>query len=713
MGQTSEAPVVGQTSEVPVEFELGFNGVWKLGHVCPVRVSLPDEIRATIEQIEVQTVDGDGVEVSYFKSVTAENNSDAWISVRVGRVNAPLRILLKDASGEVLARGGVEQIKPSLSSSQPLVLALGSEMGLEALKRESADGSDSSFSTALITRAEQLPISWRDYSSIDLLVISTANSDLLAELGEQRWAAIDGWIRRGGGAIASLGAATADVTMKVAATPEFATLLPGQVTGVGRVNNPALLETMVATDEPIQPFPITRLELTRGRAEMTFTDSLGNKLPWWIRYSHGHGSLQLVASDLGHPSFANWEDRKVLWQMLLTPYFDRNLLEGKEVESATDSSYLGYADLVGQLRATLDVFSSVRVVSFGQVVAILVAILLVVGPLDYVVSVKWLKRPSLSWYFAGGVLLATTAGLAWLYGELRPHEVRINSVQVFDVDAETGIVNGRLWSHVYSGTAQRLNIDAELNQKAQLFGSGDREPALLVDWQGLPGDGLGGLRSPLVMDRGMPPYSIEHTADGSAHIKSVGIAAAGTKCVNCAWTMNIALGTGSELKEIPGVDQLAGELRNPFEEDIHDPILFYHNWFYILNSRIPAGSSVSIARDTIPKDLSRRLNRKTVMDDELTVAKWDPADRTSVDRLLELMMFHKAASGQNYTSLTHRYQPQMDFSNLLETDQAILIGRFERAPISIQVSTDSTGDLAVKQDMDRAWVRVMIPVTTQ
>src|SRR5690606_32850329 len=137
-------------------------------------------------------------------------------------------------------------------------------------------------------------------------------------------------------------------------------------------------------------------------------------------------------------------------------------------------------------------------------------------------------------------------------------------------------------------------------------------------------------------------------------------------------------------------------------------------------SRIPAGGSVTISFDTIPKDISLRLNGRRTIDGKEATTRWDPADRGSIDRLLELMMFYKAANGKSYTSLTHRFQPLLDQSNLLQTDRAILLGRLAAPWASVQVALTSSenGDsvhrghsaLEVQQDMDRVWCRIAIPV---
>ncbi len=53
---------------------------------------------------------------------------------------------------------------------------------------------------------------------------------------------------------------------------------------------------------------------------------------------------------------------------------------------------------------------------------------------------------------------------------------------------------------------------------------------------------------------------------------------------------------------------------------------------------------------------------------------YDPTS-TDVDYIINMMMFHEAAGGVGYTGLLHLYEGSIDFSRLLQTDQAILVCR--------------------------------------
>ncbi|MEZ6136004.1 MAG: hypothetical protein R3C53_13975 [Pirellulaceae bacterium] len=379
-------------SASPLKVSLGLGGAWKLGHVCPVRVSIPSQ-EMDGRSLEIVSVDGDGVEVVYRQSLAddLQIQSEMWFPVRIGGQIEQLKVRLT-GTGQALET----TLDPSAdakrySSAQPLILAIGSPMGVEELASTSASG-ERTFATVVIDQAEQLPTHHRDLEACDLIVISTSNLDLLRDLSSAQWTAIAGWIRRGGGCVISLTGAGEELR----SIQPLLDLLPGEPTGVGQVNNPAALESLMSTDEPLSGFPITLLELTAAEydVQLSLTDSLSRRAPWWITYPVGHGTVRLITSDLDHPSLSQWKDRRALWERLIEPYFSKETLSGLTTDNAVStSSYLGYDDMVGQLRATLDVFSKVRVVSFGQVAAMLVGVLLLIGPLDYLISVKWLKPP--------------------------------------------------------------------------------------------------------------------------------------------------------------------------------------------------------------------------------------------------------------------------------------------------------------------------------
>ncbi len=686
-----------EQEEPALEVQAGFAGYWKLGHICPLRVRLSGQLVNDAKMIRVVSLDGDGVEVAYTKTQELLER-EIWMPIRVGRQNFAVTVEVLGAAENVLQTATVStEDGKVLDSGQPLVLALGASMGLEQLSRKNAEGAGANFSCITIKDASDLPPEGFYYESCDVIIVSTADIGFLKEF-EPRWNAIDGYLRRGGGCILSA-AATASEYLQSLGSGGLAEILPGDVGGVGRVDDPRVIESLISPEDPLGEFDVLLIENTE-HTQLTLNDRLNRSTAWWTRFTRGHGTVSVIATDLDSEAFASWSDRRVLWQLVVAPYLSQEVLENRETESDSgDHSYLGYNDLVGQLRATLDVFQGVEAVSFSQIAVILIGVLILIGPVDYFLSVHCLRRPDFSWCFTIVSLCIASAALSFYCLQSRPGGVLVNSVQIVDLDYETGATSGYQWAHVYSGNAQTLDIS-----------SADEELPVRLDWQGLPGNGLGALGSQLTNGRGMPLYRIDQTALGGTALKNVGVGAGGTKCLFGEWQGKMD-SQESALSEIAGVDQLAGGFRNPFGEEIRDGVLFYHNWYYRLNSRIPVGTSVRISSETIPKDIARKLNERKSFDQKSISTKWDPASRDSLDRLMELMMFHEAATGQNYTSLKHRYQGFLDQSNLLDSDKAILIGKLSKPVSQLQIIASGDKQVDVKQELDQVWCRVIIPVS--
>lgn len=679
--------------------QVGIQGQWKLGQSCVVSVRIPSELADQAAWIHVTTLDGDGVEVVYRQKLIAGAPQTVNVPIRIGRTGSMLTATLLDAQHQSLALHNLSLAEyEGLAATQPMILCVGSTMGLDDLVRANQDDTQRSLTLIEVTQADELPKSWLEYQACNLVVLSTSNVDLLRNIQPSQWQALNDWIRRGGSCIISLGSKASDLQ----SFQELLALLPGQLKADCWIDNPAALE-MVITEQRLQPFPAIQIDAVNGEVQLSLRDRLAKQVPWWTKHAHGFGIVQTIASDLDHPSFATWKQRKVLWEKLIALNVDKKQIESTQGDQGSTTSYLGYGDLIGQLRATLDQFTGLQAIGFSQIAAILVAILILIGPVDYFVCVRWLNRPGLSWLLAAVVLSISATALAGYYQAIRPDQIICNRAQILDVDASSGRVDGHLWMHVYSGRARQLGI-------ASRFGSNN--DGVFLDWQGLPGSGLGGLQSTLVMQNGMPPYEIEVHDHRSADIANVGIPSSGTKSLFGSFAAQLEFTGESELREVDSsVDQLVGQVTNPMAFELRDVSLFYHKWYYSLRSRMAAGDSIEISSQLIPKDLGRRLNRQQEIDGKATSTRWNPAERGDLDRLMELMMFHKAATGRNYTSLTHYYQPIVDHSNILETDCAILVGRIEDSPVTYQFRASDLGDSTeTRIGLDRTWCRILIPV---
>lgn len=707
---------------------LGLGGTWKIGHVTPLKVELSAHSDSNPHTIEVQTFDGDGVGISYRQTISPAGTGPAgtgayddsagatgyqthWCMITIGRADRPVTVRVLDQAGNELQSQVLtgQQLGRPLPTIQPWILALGNSLGIEATSVNQTDTGLSNFTTTVLTSADELPDHWRGLAACDLIIVPTTQAaskakPLIDQLTAAQWSAVEDWCQHGGTVIISL-------SEYASALPEgsgLARLLPGEVVEQLTNIDSGTLESAVATKIRLGPLTATRLANVRGKVELAMVDNGARRFPWWVRYTLGKGVLHCVASDLDQPVLKSWADRRLVWEKLLAGFWAREQRNdsASAERSVSGSNFLGYDDLIGQLRATLDYFPKARVFSFGTITAILATLLILIGPVDYWLSVRWLRKPAFSWTFTGVILVLSSLALIWLHSVSRPKELLLNTAQVVDFLPSQNRLLVDSWTHVYSSRARTVDASMEFNHSAE---------SVRLDWQGLPGKGLGGMESNLLTDQNMPRYQIDAAgADGTvaaekeSWMQGVGIPASGTKCLFATWSGQFQPQGTSQLTELKGIDQIQGRLVNPLPYEILKPVLLYHNWAYNLPSRLRPGEEIAITYEMVPKDLMRRLNKRQVVNSKDVLTDWAPDDRESLDRLLEIMMFYKASGGADYTKLKHRFQPRLDISGVLAVDQAVLYGQLT-APLGKVTFADEPTENVLHENTS-TWCRVLLPV---
>ena len=156
-------------------------------------------------------------------------------------------------------------------------------------------------------------------------------------------------------------------------------------------------------------------------------------------------------------------------------------------------------------------------------------------------------------------------------------------------------------------------------------------------------------------------------------------------------------------------DRLSGEVCNPFPVPLHEAAVYYGGNIYVIDRSLAPGEAFRLD-GRYPKNLEWRLTQRRVTSDsrEVTVP-WDPTSQ-DVPRILELMMFHGAAGGRNYTRLLHHYQAYVDLSDQLKMQRAVLVGRLDGRAATLQRDGD-----AMDSHYDRTWTvgRAVLPVVIE
>jgi len=403
--------------------------------------------------------------------------------------------------------------------------------------------------TAAITSVEELPDQWFGYETADLIVLATGGSsdEFLTKLfGDDFFKpkrdALREYVSRGGKLVISVGSKL-DVLntpafktfLPLVATPERVDVLPLNFTlrsGIEtELKNPARLkkdgEGNPLKDKdgnslppaPGDPFRVAKLRPKPGTApplclspepaKNPMSQFAGNTLPLVVQVPLGLGRITVVAFDLDASPFRDNDKRPEFWDWLIRKAgseksaippekYDPNVLAAGVNPTASEDG-ITYA-----LRQHVDTFDGVPVISFGWVALFIVLYTLLIGPVEYLFLKKVLGRLELTWITFPIIVLSVSAGAYFTAYAIKGKDLRVNKIDVVDIDVGGGRVYGHSWFTVFSPRIDNYTVGIEPKEP---WGYGPQDddakfkPVTVVDWMGGSRIGTGG-----GFGRGYRPY---------------------------------------------------------------------------------------------------------------------------------------------------------------------------------------------------------------
>jgi len=144
--------------------------------------------------------------------------------------------------------------------------------------------------------------------------------------------------------------------------------------------------------------------------------------------------------------------------VLVAKLLDMPTGHAEEAEENTAIMHYGYNDLSGQLRSALDRFTGVRLVPFSLVAGLIVLYILLIGPGDYFFLRKVVRRMEWTWLTFPLIVVLVSAGAYFLAYYLKGDQLRVNQVDLVDVDAASGRLRGTTWMNIFSPRMESFNL---------------------------------------------------------------------------------------------------------------------------------------------------------------------------------------------------------------------------------------------------------------
>jgi hypothetical protein len=289
-------------SPVSLDAVVGLGGVVRLGRWAPFVVTVDNRGPALAATLSLEVFRGSELRGtiasrSFQRRIELPARSRRRFSFAAPITTAlrPAVVTLTAGEGDELAELARLQIDVRrMAVSDRLVVAVSSEIAFDFLAREG--------SRIVYPHAENLPDSWAGWSGADLVVV---RDTAFHRLGEAQAAALESWIRTGGTAVFTGGAAALQL-----ASSGLADLAPVEVTGLVELAGLPSLGRLAAATPPAGPMTVAGAVPRRGSTVLAAEGAL----PLVVISRTGAGTVVWLAFDLADRTFASWPGVSALWR---------------------------------------------------------------------------------------------------------------------------------------------------------------------------------------------------------------------------------------------------------------------------------------------------------------------------------------------------------------------------------------------------------------
>ena len=734
---------------------IGLDGRFKVGKWTLAGVNVRTSGPCSVQMI-VEVSDPDGSMTSFPTKIVTLSESglhDFQVLFKSGRLSSQIRITLRDGTRQLgmwqsrLQSDVKSKFQPAFPQSIFLVATLGKPAGVTRKKHSPQDATAQDENDAIqddllevveFETASQLPVQSTAYDSLDALIISDQ-----FDLDERRNRAVRDWVWGGGHLFLSAGSVF-ESYRKSSLYEWVGELIPLErqvrLREVSRLEVFTGSKTRLDIRVPPQAAKIrvqdkTINDPTQGEIVLPgFSGQVfvsGLEGPLLVRVPYGFGRVTFLGLDLHRPPLTTWNTTSRLVRKTLFGERQRTTSQAPSTSRQLTSS--GITDLASQLHASQDYFPVIHRLTLWQVLGMVLIYLALIGPADYFVVHRILKRPQWTW-LTFPLMVAVSVFLAVLSARaLNQNELRVNQLDIVDIDVASQSARFQSWMTLYSPETRRYRVTVQsssLVSKEDVpanpaqTSSGNSTPRL--SWSGIPESTFEGMYRPAGFEIGRPKY---HFSPGATEIIDLPILIWSTKSLTGSWKRQTGPLVESDLT-MTGSKQISGSIVHHLNAPLVDWILAFGN--RVIRSRdngplVRLMPERPLSLTNNPGISSRRLSafltnttsaevspKKGPGADILVRQKdYDPLER-DLYYILRMLTFHEVAGGKMYTGLDNNSLRLNDLSPLLGLDRAILFARME-APAAHYSITSGKPPVELKP-LPRlntySFVRIVMPVKT-
>ena len=542
------------------------------------------------------------------------------------------------------------------------------------------------------------------YDAFDAVIVDTNDKNLMASMVVQGQAIVD-WVAGGGHLVVTVGA-----NWQAARDSVLGPILPAVPAGMTQINDVRTVEAFASATSQIVPVSADN-RTTLAVARLEGADAKGSKVlcttstsPIVVRGAHGFGRVTLVGLDVDGPPFASWADRGLFWVKTLDFHPAASTASANQARARFIQS--GNADLSSKLRAALEQFPGVKLIPFGWVAFFIFLYILMIGPGDYLFLRRVLKRMELTWITFPTIVVAVSALAYWAAYRAKGTELRVNQVDMVDVDIPAKRVRGTTFANVFS--PENRDYDVAI-VPTSLRGGPDRtgDSETWISWYASPEPGLRGMNGG-GQSIGFGANGYTYAPEGRVErLSGVRVPIWSTKAFTARWSADDKGEPIVESDLMPnGLDRLNGTITNRLDLPLKKAVLAFNNRVYYNLGDIAPGQTirVELTEDRLLSGLLRDNQRLYDTEDDPFGGKSAAANRVA---LVQAILFHDSDT-TGVTPLPSRPLHDLDLTGQLLLDRPILMAEVDRPASRLDLGAVPSPAKTIRTTV----LRVILPLNT-
>jgi hypothetical protein len=700
---------------------VGFGEKYKIGAWTPVWVNVQAGAEPFEGTMEVVVDDESGTPTAFVhphRSIGAGETIRLVAYVRSGSPMGEFTVRFRDKDGKVTSSTTLDSIRPNnppatMYSDDIAILSLGKAQGVEELPKvaglnggRASNGNLTGGAASVVEvvrlaglDGDLLPGRALGYDALDAVVIDTNDRDMMSNLAQKGDQLVE-WVAQGGHLIVAVGA-NWQATRDSALGP----ILPATIAGTTTINDVRTIEAFAAgsssqllpDNTPLTVAKLAGIEARGGKILCATATS-----PLVVRGPYGFGRVTVVALDVDQAPFSTWADRALFWVKALD--LRPTSAAGTNNPNRGRFAQFGVRDLSTRLREALEEFPGVKLVPFGWVAFFIFLYILLIGPGDYFLLRKVFKRMEFTWITFPAIVLIVSGVAYWAAYQAKGTELRVNQVEVVDVDIASKGLRGSTFVNVFSPQNRDYNV-AVVPRPLPSASAKVSVTDSRISWFGAPEPGLRGMNG---SGRGMafgstgyryaPPGEVSRLEDVRIPIWS-------TKAFTSRWFGKVS---GEPIIESDltanGIDRLNGTITNRLDVDLKGTILAFNTGVYSYLGTLKPGETKRIEL-TQDRRLSGHLNdlRKGFE----PTNPYGPQPTLSINRyaLVQAILFHDSDISAE-SPLPSRPLHDLDLTGQLLLDRPMLVAEIDSPATGLDLGSTS----GTPQGKRTTVLRVILPL---